>query len=596
MLNWGLWFIHVFISTLFISGFLTLYGRYWNYIFRGELSKQDQLLHRGLLAFLPVGLAILLACAAYVDPINSAMYMNLTLFVVTYPILDDRVNLIEYLVRCAVLWGYWLHFHQYSTGIIIFSVVLLTIIFVVNRIWHERVHYLWWADGLLAMVISGGFWLTQVEQPIAIAWSGFFTFMLMNAFAFMYWSNLHALAVEREQLEDKANYDALTNVKSYALFRNDSAELFANARQHNEPLTLVMLDIDHFKAINDRYGHMAGNEVLSGVARLLDQVLYERSGLRRQIYRTGGEEFNIAFPKQTPGEVRSEVETCWQAVRSANFSYEGKQMHVTISMGMTEIRDSDVDFDALYSRVDDNLYQSKRSGRDTITIDGHTLRTNDRRVSMLAYTFFTQPIINDTNVKVVRNELLVRTYDPDVEEWVVPSIFNLTATAQIAMMQRALAELAVGDISWKLSEAQFVDPEVATELTQFARTSTDLEQLTIELVSLPAPAVMHQMATLYHEAGINIVLDDVGTANTYASASMIDIDEIKFSLTAMRATALSAAVWPLVAHWLNLAQKGHKVFTLEGVENEDDVRRAKALGITRLQGYYYGRPTMPEIN
>ncbi|WP_127848493.1 sensor domain-containing diguanylate cyclase [Lacticaseibacillus hulanensis] len=598
MLNWGLWFIHVFVSTLFIAGYLTVYGRYWRYIFFGNLAGTRQQINAWGLVFMPLILASLLMAAAYVDPMNRAMYMNLTLFVVAYPLITEKVALGQYTFICLIFSGFWFRYHADSWPLIAASFVFLVLVFAVNWLNHPKSRYTWWLNGLLALALSSGFWLTQSNQPVAIAWSGFVTFMLMNTFAFIYWSNVHQNDLEHKRLEDKANYDALTSTKSYALFRTDLGNAFAAARESGEALTLVMLDIDNFKAINDRYSHMAGNAILVGVATLMDKVLTARSGLHRQIYRTGGEEFNVVFPKQTPGEIFAEVDALWRAIRNAHFDYEGKQIHVTVSVGVTEMRPSDMNIDDLYKRVDENLYYSKRSGRDAITIEGVTRRNGGRQVDMIPYAFYTQPIIDIATGKVQRNELLARTYNRVDQTWTTADDFAMTEQSLTDMIQRTLAQLPIQSMNVNLPWRQFADKRVQEELCRFSVTNFDEHELTLEIASCSDVAALRDCVAEYHAAKIRVALDlHSGLPMRGALAEVVDaVDICKLSIANLQAIAGATNAWREVAEWQKLVEEHGKYFSLTDVNSEEDVKKAAKMGIRYLQGDYFSQPSLPEVS
>lgn len=593
MLNWGLWLIHVFVSTLFIAGYLTFSSRFWTVILRATSTEKRETAQRFFLGATPLAMMLLLLFAVYHDPINEAMYMNLALFVVAYPLFDN-VTGGGFLYRCLVLASFWLIYAHDSLQTVAISLALLIAVCLSTWVWHETVHYAWWASLSIGLVISGGFWALQTAQPVAIAWGGVMAYMLINLFAFIYWSNAHNNFVEQGQLETRANFDALTGLRGYAAFRSSLEEYFQQVRKTGAELTLVMLDIDDFKAINDRYGHMAGNSVLVSVARLLEDTLQVNSGVSRHVYRTGGEEFNVIFPQQTPDAIRSEVEACWQSVRDAHFEYDGKQLHVTISVGVTALQSGDHDIDSLYRRADNNLYQSKRQGRDTITIEGQTMQTSDRRVLMMPYTYFTQPVINTDTGTVVHNELLVRTFSQTAGAWVPARTITMTIEAHIGLVQAALKQLPVRNINLNVARDQYMNERVIRRVTEFARNNSDIDTLTLEVRQLPAPADFVRVAQLYHESGVQILLDGVGSALTDLQVRPVlkAVDALKFDLKAFSA----ADVWPAAAQWRDIAASSHKRFVLKGVTHAAQVARGRELRVVEMQGPFFSEPVLPEID
>ncbi|WP_155287813.1 sensor domain-containing diguanylate cyclase [Lacticaseibacillus zhaodongensis] len=601
MLNWGLWYIHLFISTTAIAGMVVAYNRDWTYAFRGNLDKDVRLHHhaRAMLTAGPIMLALILELAAYADPINWQLYVNLELFALAYPLLDEEIGRGEFWIRAGAYATFWVWQHQFYSWYVWLCGGLVLLSFFAIRYWQEQVHYQWWANTMLAFFLAYTFWSPLARMPLGAEFGPIVTFLIMNLMVFIYWSGIHQQDLRSQKLETRANFDALTNAKSFALFRSDADQLFARARAEHLPLTMVMLDIDHFKSINDRYGHLAGNAVLIGVATLLDKILRDSvGGGGHQIYRTGGEEFNIIFLGRTPAEVQPIVESCWRGVRQAKFSYEKHQVGVTISLGVAGIEDTDDDASVLYKRADDNLYQSKRSGRDTITIDGKTLRVNERPVGGVTYSFFTQPIIDINDKHVLRNELLLRMYDVQRQEWLLPEHFDVSSATQIDLMTRVLAQVSVHSISINLTREQFASEQVAEAMINFAHTNPHLVKLTVEVTRLPTADVTKQMCKMYHAGGVDVAIDDVGDANKWLAVREVidDVDCIKMTLRLIARQYTDKQVLASVKFWYALAREHDKLFTLEGVENAADEQIAITTGVTRLQGFYYGRPVMPQFN
>ncbi len=139
----------------------------------------------------------------------------------------------------------------------------------------------------------------------------------------------------------------------------------ANLLQGEGPLSLAVLDIDHFKAVNDTYGHAAGDVVLRGVARVL------RAGLAAGEWpaRVGGEEFAVVLPGAGQEEARTRGEALRRAVAGIDFlaGAEGARFSVTVSLGVAEHRRGEA-AEALIARADTALYTAKRRGRDRVVI------------------------------------------------------------------------------------------------------------------------------------------------------------------------------------------------------------------------------------
>jgi diguanylate cyclase (GGDEF)-like protein len=171
-----------------------------------------------------------------------------------------------------------------------------------------------------------------------------------------------ANADARRRLAEEATTDSLTGLANHRSFHERLGGTVALARRHGRPLSLVILDIDYFKRVNDRHGHQAGDRVLVEVAqRLLRQA---RSG--ELLARVGGEEFGWLLPDATGAGALAAAERARHAVASAPFPGVGP---LTISAGVAELAPDEAPGD-LYRRADRALYDAKRGGRDRGRLGG----------------------------------------------------------------------------------------------------------------------------------------------------------------------------------------------------------------------------------
>jgi len=184
---------------------------------------------------------------------------------------------------------------------------------------------------------------------------------------YIYVNSLMSGANTLAELTYTTNYDELTHVKNYFAFKNEFSSAFDRAKLKSQPLTLMLFDIDHFKHVNDTYGHLAGDFVLNHTAALItDQLKHIDPSLA--LYRTGGEEFTILFKGYTTDEAREHVDDIANSVRAAIFNTSGNQINVSISVGLTQLQTADEEQLDIYRRADQSLYYSKRNGRDQITV------------------------------------------------------------------------------------------------------------------------------------------------------------------------------------------------------------------------------------
>jgi two-component system cell cycle response regulator len=134
------------------------------------------------------------------------------------------------------------------------------------------------------------------------------------------------------------------------------------ARRHARDLSFLMLDIDHFKKINDVHGHLAGDYVLKEVARLIQQRIRRDEVLARY----GGEEFAIILPETNLEGARALADGLRERIEQSRFVFQGEVIRVTLSIGVAMLNEFDRTSMDLIKRADEKLYEAKRSGRNRV--------------------------------------------------------------------------------------------------------------------------------------------------------------------------------------------------------------------------------------
>lgn len=163
-----------------------------------------------------------------------------------------------------------------------------------------------------------------------------------------------------EKFYQMAIKDALTGVSNRYHLMTTAKKEFNRAGRYQRPLSVMMLDIDHFKQVNDTYGHDVGDEVLKQVARVSLASL--RSG--DLFGRLGGEEFMVLLPETDLRKATVVAKRLCVAVAESPFELNGKQISLTISAGVSSIRADDADISLVLKRADQALYEAKQQGRN----------------------------------------------------------------------------------------------------------------------------------------------------------------------------------------------------------------------------------------
>jgi len=184
----------------------------------------------------------------------------------------------------------------------------------------------------------------------------------IGAAIFKFLSGENVEVAYHEEIYKMTIVDGLTGVHNKRYFAEFLDREIARCLRHGRPLALVMLDIDHFKKINDTHGHLTGDHVLRELAKRLN------GRMRREelLARYGGEEFAVVLPETGKPGALEFGEQLRGLVAKDPFEFEGDKMPVTISVGVTVLEGEQVDIDTFIKRADDNLYAAKRGGRNQV--------------------------------------------------------------------------------------------------------------------------------------------------------------------------------------------------------------------------------------
>ncbi len=164
------------------------------------------------------------------------------------------------------------------------------------------------------------------------------------------------------RLENLAITDDLTGLYNRREAMRRLEEQWSLSDRYQRPLTVVTLDIDHFKQINDQHGHSAGDMVLREVSAVLSSCVRNTD----TVCRIGGEEFLIILPSQSLAEAELCAQRCRATVAAKEFNYLGRTLKTTVSAGLASRRADIMCCADLLAEADEALYQAKRAGRNTV--------------------------------------------------------------------------------------------------------------------------------------------------------------------------------------------------------------------------------------
>ncbi len=415
----------------------------------------------------------------------------------------------------------------------------------------------------------------------------------------------------RQQVEWLARHDGLTLLPNRAHFHARLHQACTEQRQGGPSLTLMCLDLDGFKAINDTLGHPAGDALLVQVAARL------RGCIRGcdMIGRLGGDEFALLLVDSDEAGAGVLADRLLATI-SEPYDMDGVAVRIGVSIGIMMAPDGGLDPQALLRSADLALYQAKQEGRGTARFFDASLRDHaeerrllqtDLRHAIAADQLMLQfqPILNALSGRVVAAEALVRWLHP--ERGLIPPIDFIPIaeeSGQICalgawVLKRACQEAMrwpgeIG-ISVNLSPVQLRDPMlgavVELALTESGLPADRLELEITESLFLDDNKSIRSTLKDLRQRGIRIALDDFGTG--FSSLSYLrsfPIDTVKIDRSFVRDLGTDLDADMIVQAIAGMANGLGITITAEGVETADQAMRLRANGCTQFQGFLYSRP------
>ena len=168
-----------------------------------------------------------------------------------------------------------------------------------------------------------------------------------------------------EELIKFATIDTLTGIFNRREFFEQAQLILEKDQQWEKKFSFMLLDFDHFKNINDTYGHSCGDYVLQTMAKTISQKLPD-DGI---FGRVGGEEFAIILSDSSIKKAHEYAEELRAYVEKKELSYEGHKFHISVSIGVTEYNSKDKDIKDVFKEADKLLYKAKESGRNCVCVE-----------------------------------------------------------------------------------------------------------------------------------------------------------------------------------------------------------------------------------
>lgn len=425
-------------------------------------------------------------------------------------------------------------------------------------------------------------------------------------------SETRAMAIKMTHL---AQHDQLTDLPNRLLLADRISQAMRSAVAAHGSLALMILDLDHFKFINDAHGHHIGDIILRIVAERLTGAFASNATVSRQ----GGDEFMILLPEiESPEQARIAAQAAIDVV-SATITVEGADFHIGCSVGISVYPDDALTREDLMRHADSALYRAKSDGRNRLSFHsasiehmlvqrsrtGRTLRAalDNGRVEV-----HYQPQVDLSKQTVDTVEALVRLRD-DTGQLIAPSEFIAYAeeTGLIIPLSRAVLADACQQINRaqalghglhvaiNVSIVQFAQPDFVDSLCEQCKTH-GVEPSCIE-IEITEGLLMRDADNLrgvldqLRLHGFRVALDDFGTGySSLAYLSQLPIDVLKIDMSFVSRLTTSRQCVSIATAIIQLGKSLHMGLIAEGVETQEQVDLLLAMGCKTMQGYFYSKP------
>jgi len=425
---------------------------------------------------------------------------------------------------------------------------------------------------------------------------------------------------DQERIERLAYYDPLTDLPNRVLLRDRLTRVLASAQRNNRSAALLMLDLDRFKNINDSLGHNVGDTVLQAVATRLRTCVREAD----TVARLGGDEYIVVMADINDAQDVAAAAKKILEVFALPVIVSGKELGVTLSIGISVFPDDGADEQTLMKNADSAVYSAKQAGRNTYQfytpdMNACTLETLmmenalRRALERQEFRLHFQPQIDLRDGKIIGAEALIRWMHPErglippvdfisiaedsglilpIGEWVL-----LEACRNLKIWQDA--GFTTLTVAVNLSAVQF-HQERLTELIDTIGREIGVDMQHVEL-ELTESMIMHNaeetISSMHAMKALNLKLsiDDFGTG--YSSLSYLKrfpIDKLKIDRSFVNDITENPADLAICNVIIDLSHNLNLKVIAEGVETEGQLQLLRTNGCDEMQGFYFSLPLPAE--
>lgn len=419
-------------------------------------------------------------------------------------------------------------------------------------------------------------------------------------------------------IEYQAHYDLLTHLPNRHSFYKQLNKSIERARVNNASFYTMLLDLDHFKEINDSIGHEYGDELLRLIAQRLETLLEEDD----VVARLGGDEFGFIFGSRYEyAQIVQIADTILEKVAHPLSIKTMSDSYISSSIGIAYYPQDGKNIEELLKSADQAMYESKSKGRNSYTFFTTKLKEEAQKKAILhrelrialyekpeQFSLFFQPIVKSHNAELIQLEALLRWQHPE-QGLISPADFIPLAEktglasklGEIVQQQacKSAAELKQKGIKTKVS-INFSNDEFKNEaigehfLAQLKHYGLCAEDVVIEITeSLFAEDETRTLKhlTYFRDNGIHIAIDDFGTG--YSSLSYLasfPIDELKIDRVFVSNIHNDKRKQSLVSAIINIGHRLGMYIVAEGVEQAEELDFLEQQKCDLIQGYFFDKP------
>jgi len=433
--------------------------------------------------------------------------------------------------------------------------------------------------------------------------------------------NIDLRIENEEKLHYLANYDSLTDLANRAYFYDSLEKEIIRSPRTIESLAVLFIDIDHFKFINDHYGHDVGDLLLQSISSMLKNSVREGD----LVARMGGDEFSVILYDIDDASGMARVAQNILDKINKPMDIRGVKINISASIGIAYYEGSGITMEELLKSADTAMYSAKSQGRNNyqfFSVRMHAKVQEKKNIQIKLqqadlnkeFSLVYQPQVSLSQNKIVRCEALLRwkpqegpTIAPDkfisiaeesgqietLGEWVLKevcrqiSIWNALLKSQeitvaINVSVRQLTNNVFQDTLAKLLQEHSISPkQIEIEITETAM-SNDYEKMVEELGKI-------------HQLGACISIDDFGTGHaSLENLRHLPLDKLKIDRSFIKDIGIDQCDEDIIKVIIAVAKKMSLELVAEGIETVDQLAFLAAEGCDIIQGYYFSKPLQPE--